>query len=392
MNIILFDNPVFREKLKPLTLTRPVGNLRVGIHTINKKWEAYLPIANVSYLTEAYLDHKYVADYHETNIYIDASYLPDEAFVGIIEKVSINEGLYYQNSLIAFKTSHKLNFGFEYLPEKCAEYKDNIDVINSLPSLFLNNAHQIKLDFEKIVKGRKSAEITDPFTAVYSPENIFIEEGVSIKAAILNAENGPIYIGKNSIIQEGSLLIGPVAIGENSMVAFGAKIRPNTTLGPVCRVGGEVGNSIFHAFTNKAHDGFLGNSYIGEWCNLGANTNNSNLKNDYKSVKLYDYSVDDLVDSGEIFCGTFMGDYSKAGISTMFNTGTVVGVSVNVYGAGFQEKFIDSFTWGGKTEGYVKYRFEKALEVINDTMSRRNLHLTDEDERILKHISNHNKL
>lgn len=392
MNIILFDNPVFREKLKPLTLTRPVGNLRVGIHTINKKWEMYLPGCKVSYLTESYLDHKYVTDFQGINTYIDASFLPDLDFIGAIEKLSENQGLYYKNYLVAFKTSQKLSFGFDYFPDIKIDFLKEIDTINSLPALFLNNAHQIKLDFEKVINGRKSAPINDPFTAVYNPDNIFLEEGVSIKAAILNAENGPIYIGKNSIIQEGSLLIGPVAIGENSMVAFGAKIRPNTTLGPVCRVGGEVGNSIFHAFTNKAHDGFLGNSYIGEWCNLGANTNNSNLKNDYKSVKLYDYSTDSLQDSGEIFCGTFMGDYSKAGISTMFNTGTVVGVSVNVFGAGFQEKFIDSFSWGGKNEGYVKYRFEKALEVINDTMSRRELHLTEEDERILKHIAEHNKL
>lgn len=392
MNIILFDDPVFREKLKPLTLTRPVGNLRVGIHTINKKWEAYLPDSKVSYLTETYLDHKYVSDYQSKNTYVNASFLPDSNLINAIINLSENEALYFQESLIAFKSTEELSYGFDFIPEKKIDYSGNIDVLDSLPSLFLNNAHQIKLDFEKLVKGRQSAPINDSFTAVYNSENIFLEEGVSIKAAILNAENGPIYIGKNSIIQEGSLLIGPVAIGENSMVAFGAKIRPNTTLGPVCRVGGEVGNSIFHAYTNKAHDGFLGNSYLGEWCNLGANTNNSNLKNDYKSVKLYDYSVDDLVDSGEIFCGTFMGDYSKAGISTMFNTGTVVGVSVNVFGAGFQEKFIDSFSWGGKNEGYVKYRFEKALEVINDTMSRRDLHLTEEDERILKHISKHNKL
>ena len=189
------------------------------------------------------------------------------------------------------------------------------------------------------------------------------------------------------MIQEGSLVIGPVAIGEQAMVAFGAKIRPNTTLGPSCRVGGEVGNTIFQGFSNKAHDGFLGNSYIGEWCNLGANTNNSNLKNDYKSVKLYDYQTQSLKDTGEIFCGTFMGDFSKAGISTMFNTGTVIGVCVNVFGSGFQEKYIQSFTWGGKMDGYENYRFDKAIEVINATLARKELQLTSSEYGILEFIA-----
>jgi UDP-N-acetylglucosamine diphosphorylase/glucosamine-1-phosphate N-acetyltransferase len=171
------------------------------------------------------------------------------------------------------------------------------------------------------------------------------------------------------------------------MVAFGAKIRPNTTLGPTSRVGGDVGNSIFHGYSNKAHDGFLSNSYIGEWCNLGANTNNSNLKNDYKTVKLYNYNTHSLYDTNELYCGTFMGDYSKAGISTMFNTGTVVGVSCNIFGSDFQENFVDSFSWGGKTNGYQTYKFEKAIEVINATMARREKKLNTEEIEILSYIS-----
>ncbi|MCP9764612.1 putative sugar nucleotidyl transferase [Lacihabitans soyangensis] len=388
MNIILFDQPSFRNQLKPITLTRPIGNVRVGTLTIDEKWQKYLN-ADISFLTEGYLSKKYSTTYAEQNIYINASCLPNEHFANAISKLCENEALMSNGILLALITSQKLTFGEISLSKtNTMEYKESeITIISELPHLFLNNGSQISADFKKITLGRKSAPIEDKYTAVYNEDYIFIEEGASIKASILNAENGPIYIGRNAVIQEGSLIIGPASIGENAMVAFGAKIRPNTTLGPVSRVGGEVGNSIFHGYSNKAHDGFLGNSYIGEWCNLGANTNNSNLKNDYKTVKLYNYDIKALYDTHETFCGTFMGDYSKAGISTMFNTGTVVGVSSNIFGSDFQEKFIDSFSWGGKSEGYQAYRFEKAIEVINATMARREKSLSSDEIEILSYIS-----
>lgn len=388
MNIILFDQSKFRNQLKPITLTRPIGKIRIGILTIDEKWKNYFD-ADVSFLTEDYLSKKFPASYSETNIYINASFLPFDELADKISKLRIQEALVYNGQILACHTQQVLKFDEINASEfQNIEFEHSkITIISELPHLFLNNGDQIKADFEKITKERKSNPVVDNFTAVYNSDNIFIENGAQIKASILNAENGPIYIGKSAIIQEGSLIIGPAAICDESMVAFGAKIRPNTTLGPVSRVGGEVGNSIFHGFSNKAHDGFLGNSYIGEWCNLGANTNNSNLKNDYKSVKLYNYDVQELYDTKEIFCGTFMGDYTKAGISTMFNTGTVVGVSCNIYGSDFQEKFIPSFTWGGKTEGYLDYRFEKAIEVINATMARREKVLSDFDFEILKYIS-----
>lgn len=388
MNIILFDQSKFRNQLKPITLTRPIGKIRIGILTIDEKWKNYFD-ADVSFLTEEYLSKKFPASYSETNIYINAAFLPFGELADKISKLRIQEALVYNGQILACHTQQALKFDEINASEfQNIEFEHSkITIISELPHLFLNNGDQIKADFEKITKERKSNPVVDNFTAVYNSDNIFIENGAQIKASILNAENGPIYIGKSAIIQEGSLIIGPAAICDESMVAFGAKIRPNTTLGPVSRVGGEVGNSIFHGFSNKAHDGFLGNSYIGEWCNLGANTNNSNLKNDYKSVKLYNYDVQELYDTKEIFCGTFMGDYTKAGISTMFNTGTVVGVSCNIYGSDFQEKFIPSFTWGGKTEGYLDYRFEKAIEVINATMARREKVLSDFDFEILKYIS-----
>jgi UDP-N-acetylglucosamine diphosphorylase / glucose-1-phosphate thymidylyltransferase / UDP-N-acetylgalactosamine diphosphorylase / glucosamine-1-phosphate N-acetyltransferase / galactosamine-1-phosphate N-acetyltransferase len=390
MNIILFEDPVWRNQLKPLTLTRPIGDLRIGIVTIAEKWQNLLE-KPVSFLTENYLKEKFQVNFAENNFYLNSSYLPTSQLLKAVEKLPINTSLVVNDIVVALHTKDKLEFAFDPKPINEIAFDGPLICIKSLPDLFLNNAAQINFDYGFITKGRVSQPINDKFTAVYGSHNIFIEEGVSIKASILNAENGPIYIGENAIIQEGSLIIGPVSIGKEATVAFGAKIRPNTTLGPVSRVGGEVGNTIFHGFSNKAHDGFMGNSYIGEWCNLGANTNNSNLKNDYKSVKLYNYNSDSLEDTGELFCGTYMGDYSKAGISTMLNTGTVIGVCANVFGSGFQEKYMPSFTWGGKTEGIENYRFDKAIEVINATMKRRNLQLSKEDLNILEYIAKQKK-
>lgn len=385
MNIILFDRPVNRAFLKPITLTRPISGIRCGIYTLAEKWEKRLG-SYPSNLTEEYLAIKYPVKYKEDNVYINASYLPSNELISNIISVLPDEGIEHNGEIVAFRTSQHLQYGFNkpnHITLK--KYDGHIARIAELPHLFLNNGKQIEADIE-LLEG-DVGKITDPFTSVYKPENVFVGKNVSVKAAIINAEAGPVYIGDNAVIQEGAILIGPVAIGDNAMVAFGAKIRSNTTLGPFCRVGGEVGNSIFHAYTNKAHDGFLGNSYLGSWCNLGANTNNSNLKNNYKSVSLYSYFEKDLYDTEEIFCGTFMGDYTKAGISTMFNTGTVIGVSSNIFGAGFQEKFVPSFSWGGKAEGYETYKFNKALEVINATMQRRNIELDQTEVEILKYIS-----
>lgn len=386
MNFVLFDDIQIRNQLKPLTFTRPVAEIRIGIKTIREKWELVLN-EKVSFLTENYLSQKYPFVASENNIYINGAVCPTQHLSDEILQLNTNECLVQGNDVIAINTDKVLSFGFDYQLFTKKEYSGKLTIIKQLPQIFLNNGEQINEDFKRITKGRKSEKITDPFTRVYAPENVFIEAGANIKAAILNAENGSIYIGKNANIQEGSIIIGPFSADEGSIVAWGSKMRPNTTLGPFCRAGGEVGNTVMFAYTNKAHDGFLGNSVLGEWCNLGANTNNSNLKNDYTEVKLYNYATNQLEKTGELFCGLFMGDYTKAGISTMFNTGTVVGVSANVFGAGFQEKHVPSFTWGGKTEGYELYRFEKAIQVINATMSRRNQQLSDEELEILKHIN-----
>lgn len=386
MNYIAFDDNQIRNQLKPFTFTKPIAGIRCGILTIAEKWSTVLG-AEVSYLTENYLQEKFRHNSAHDNVYINGSVCPDSHILATIEQLNEGEMLVADNIPVAIRTSETLSFPIDYSQFMYKEFAGaKPTVIQHLPDIYLKNGEQIRADFVHITKGRESQPILDAFTRVYAPENVFVEEGASIKAAIINAENGPVYIGKNATIQEGAIIIGPFSADEGSIVAWGSKMRANTTLGPFCRAGGEVGNSILSGYSNKAHDGFLGNSVIGEWCNLGANTNNSNLKNDYSDVKLYSYVTKQLEKSGELFCGLFMGDYTKAGISTMFNTGTVVGACSNVFGAGFQDKHVPSFKWGGVDSGYALYRFDKAMQVINETMKRRDKHLTDTDLQILQYI------
>lgn len=386
MNYIVFDDNQIRNQLKPFTFTKPVASIRCGILTMAEKWEHVLN-GKVSFLTENYLQAKFGCITTDNNLYINGAVCPDAQIIAEIEQLRDEEALMNGDITVAIKTKEKLGFPIDssrFVVKKFSETQ--LVIIKHLPDIYLNNGNQIKSDFLLITKGRQSQHITDPFTRVYSPENVFVEAGASIKAAIINAENGPVYIGKNATVQEGVIIIGPFSADEGSIVAWGSKMRANTTLGPFCRAGGEVGNSILSAYSNKAHDGFLGNSVIGEWCNLGANTNNSNLKNDYTDVKLYSYVTRQLEKSGELFCGLFMGDYTKAGISTMFNTGTVAGVCSNIFGAGFQNKHVPSFKWGGTDSGYEPYRFDKAIQVIKETMKRRETELSAADLQILQYI------
>lgn len=386
MNYIAFDDSQIRNQLKPFTFTKPVAGIRCGTLTIGQKWEKTLG-TTISYLTETYLQEKFVQISADVNIYINGGVCPDANILAEIQQLKEEEKLIGGEIVLAIKTAQSLSFPIDYSQFSSKELGGTKPVIiQHLPDIYLKNGDQIKADFPLITKDRQSQPITDPFTRIYAPENVFVEAGASIKAAIINAENGPVYIGKNATIQEGSIIIGPFSADEGSIVAWGAKMRANTTLGPFCRAGGEVGNSILSAYSNKAHDGFLGNSVLGEWCNLGANTNNSNLKNDYSDVKLYSYVTKQLEKSGELFCGLFMGDYTKAGISTMFNTGTVAGVCSNIFGAGFQDKHIPSFKWGGVDSGYALYRFDKAMQVINETMKRREKQLSETDLQILQYI------
>ncbi|MGK0365583.1 MAG: UDP-N-acetylglucosamine diphosphorylase/glucosamine-1-phosphate N-acetyltransferase [Saprospiraceae bacterium] len=386
-NIILFDNDA-RERLLPLTYTRPVCELRVGILTIREKWERHLE-GEASYITQDYLSDKYDIKIAELNYIINGSVLPSDELATIVKGLRVNQALLYNEELIAAKLDKTQ---FEYLMDKDeAEEMEGFDLqdipflkINDLHDIFSLNDAAIKDDFKLLTKGRKSQPISDT-NNVIAPENIFIEEGASVEYSTLNASTGPIYIGKNAQIMEGCLIRGGLAMCENSILKMGAKIYGATTLGPWCKVGGEVNNSVLFAYSNKGHEGFLGNSVLGEWCNIGAGTNSSNLKNNYAEVKLWNYATERFEPTGKQFCGLVFGDHTKCGINTMFNTGTVIGVSANVYGSGFPRNFIPSFAWGSAA-GMTTYRTAKAFETAERVMERRGIELTPEERLILLRV------
>ncbi len=389
-SVILFDAPDVRAQLLPLTFTRPVAGIRCGILTLAEKWSLWLE-TEPSYATEKYLNKLFPVTFSDDPLYINGSLCPNQRLVEAVDELPPESFLRSakDRSILSVRTaSATWADERETVGLKEFSYPGEYTAIRNLWDIFMENGGQITSDYERLTANRASQPLTDPHTRCYVPENVFIEEGATIRAAILNAEGGPIYIGKNATVSEGAIVQGPFALGEGATVGQGAKIRSNTTVGPYCKVGGEVNNSVFFGYSNKGHDGYLGNSVIGEWCNLGANTNNSNLKNDYTNVKLYNYATQSLENTGQTFCGLFMGDYTKAGISTMFNTGTVVGVNVNVFGAGFQPKHIPSFSWGGQAEGFAPYRFDKALTVIKETMRRRGEAFGEGREAMLKIIEN----
>lgn len=387
-NLILFDDPGIRPHLLPLAYTRPIAGFRVGIQTIAEKW-AYSLQLSPSFLVEPYLQVKFRAIYTTDNVYLNGAVCPHEALLEALQCLPMGGALWWKDSLIAWRSATVCERPAELIAAAASSKSISLDVaptlIERLPDIFVYNGEQIKADFQRITKGRKSQPIADRFTAYYNEAQIFVEEGADIKNASLNATGGPIYIGRHAQVMEGATIQGPFALLEYSVVSMGGKMRPNTCIGPFCKVGGELGGSVIFGYSNKGHEGYMGNTVVGEWCNWGADTNNSNLKNDYGNVRLYDYATGQYEDSGRQFVGLFMGDHSKTGINTMFNTGTVVGVNVNVFGGGFPPKHIPSFSWGGG-EHFEKYRFEKALEVARSTMERRNVSLTDADEAILKHI------
>jgi UDP-N-acetylglucosamine diphosphorylase/glucosamine-1-phosphate N-acetyltransferase len=381
MNIILFDDPAVRNELLPLTYTRPVAAIRVGILTIAEKWKNWLGL-DYYYQTEEYLQKKFQPAKSTQNLLINGAICPDSDLVDAIKALPAGYFLIQQNTLIAANNPQS-----EITEHNTISYQKEVVIINKLWKIFGENAAQIKSDFKRITSGRKSAPITDPFTQVYAPENIFLEPGAVVRASILNAENGPIYLGKNSVVNEGSIIRGSFSLGEESQVNMGAKLRGDTTVGPYSKIGGEVSNSVIFGFSNKGHDGFLGNSVIGEWCNLGADTNTSNLKNNYDLIKLWNHASQRFEPTGLQFCGVILGDHSKCGINTMFNTGTVVDVCSCVFGEGYPPNFIPSFAWGG-AKGFVTHQFEKAIATEQRVLGRRSINLTSIDQEILKTIYN----
>ena len=382
MNYILFDGPS-RNNLLPLTYTRPVADIRVGILTIREKWETFLQ-STITSVTEDYLSDKFPMVEFDENIFINASFLPDSEIVKQITSLKPNELINSGDDLVAFYSSEKQD-EVNLDSFKKINHKQDLLKVKKLIDIFNINSSAIEADFNIITKDRISSKISITNNLI-CPENIFIEDGVKMEYVTLNASDGPIYISNECEIMEGSLIRGPFALCEKSTIKLGAKIYGGTTIGPYCKIGGEVNNSIVQGYSNKGHDGFLGNSLIGEWCNLGADTNTSNLKNNYADVKIWDYENDKFSSTGEQFCGLIMGDHSKSAINTMFNTGTVVGVCSNVFGSGFPRNFIPSFSWGGN-KGFTDYKIEKVFEVNDKVMNRRNCIFSDIDKEILSHLN-----
>ncbi|WP_372752620.1 GlmU family protein [Labilibaculum sp.] len=385
MNYILFDDVVWND-LRPLTFTRPVCEIRVGILTIREKWEKYLT-ATCSYLTKDYLSHKYPLVLYDKNMLINASVLPSVELRNAIS--NLNEGEYLSKDglvLAAYLNAEDLKLVNEKGILEKKEIVFGFDFIRVVKpyDIFKLNDQAIRTDFNLLTKGRKSQEISGSVN-VLGKENVFLEEGAKVEFATLNATDGPIYIGKDAIIMEGSLVRGPLAMCEHAQLKMGAKVYGATTLGPYCKCGGELNNVVLFGYSSKAHDGFLGNAVLGEWCNIGADTNNSNLKNNYSEVKLWSYSSKHFENTGLQFCGTIMGDHSKCGINTMLNTGTVIGVSANIFGAGFPRNFIPSFAMGGN-HGFKEYRLKACFEVVSLVMQRRGLECNDTERDILAHV------
>ncbi|MFA6805954.1 MAG: GlmU family protein [Bacteroidales bacterium] len=384
MSYILFDD-VSRKSLKPLTYIRPICDIRIGILTIREKWERYLG-EKTSTLTEEYLSSKFPIEFADSMTLINGSICPTPKLVEAIKNLSFNQVLVCNDNIIAM-TKTREDFLSESEDTNKVEFDPDFIKLNNLWDIFLMNGRAINEDFELITKGRVSQKLS-PTNTVIGEGSIFIEEGANVECAILNTKNGPIYIGKDAEIMEGCVIRGPFAMCENAVLRLNAKIYGSTTMGPYVKVGGELDNVVIFGYSNKAHDGFIGNSVIGEWCNIGADTNASNLKNTYEEVRIWDIEQNTFVSTGQTFFGTIFGDYSKCGINVMFNTGTVVGVSSNIYGAGYQRNFVPSFAWGGTNVGLKLFELDKAIEVSEKMMERRNMVMTEEDKKILRHIFN----
>lgn len=385
MSILFFDD-ASRESLLPLSFTRPVADFRIGILTIAEKWAKRLSATSYSFVTEGYLQEKFPMDLADDNLFINGSICPDEELVKVIKSLQVSESLVAEQVLIAVKLSEKEAQSFDYTnfsSYKSITYTGSFIKITYPEDLFSHNDVELRKDFTLLTAGRTSAKISATNTILGN--NFFAEEGATAECATFNTLDGPIYLAKNSQVMEGSHIRGSFALGEHSQVKMGAKIYGATTIGPHCRVGGEVNNSILFAYSSKGHEGFLGNSVLGEWCNIGADTNNSNMKNNYSEVRLWDYAKQSFRKTSLQFCGLIMADHAKCGINTMFNTGTVVGVSANVFGAGYPRNFIPDFAWGG-AQGLEVYPLAKVFETAERAYERRNRVFDEIEKNILTHI------
>ena len=381
MNFILFDGPR-RDHLLPFTFTRPVSEIRVGIMTLKERWEAYLKVS-VSSFTEEYLSIKYPVNLEESNVFIDASVLPSNELLKAVKALRAGERLMSGELIIAYLAAVSKSAD-ELSDFDVVEFEGGLVQINNTWDIFDKNATILQSDFDFITKGRKSQPISSTNQLIH-PERIFLEEGAKVEFSILNATDGPIYLGKNSEIWEGSLIRGGLALCNNAIIKMGGKLYGATTIGPYSKVCGEVSNSVIFGYSSKGHEGYLGNAVLGEWCNIGADSNNSNLKNNYAKVRLWDYATERFEQTGLQFCGLMIGDHSKTAINTMFNTGTVIGVNSNIYVPGFPRNFVPSFSWGGAS-GFTAYQPAKAFDAAKVMMARRGVEFNDVEADILTHV------
>lgn len=391
VKVVLFDTFESFENLLPLSYTRPVADFRVGIMTIREKWEHYLP-GNYSYKTTEYLGEKFpvAVSADEEAVFVAGNVLPDEDLAARVLALESGGALRDRSGLVAFRGSLR-QFG-ELDPAESSVEGDEVSRIQYVYDVFRENGQEICRDYDLLAKRGKGQAPDASVTIIGSVESsggmprIYIEDGAVVEGAVLNVKNGPIYIGKDAVVMEGACLRGPVALCDNAVVRMGAKVYGSTTIGPYCKVGGELDNAVMFGFSNKAHDGYLGNAVIGEWCNLGAGANASNLKNDYTKIRIWNYHTQRFMCTDLQFCGLIMGDHSKAGINTMFNTATVVGVGVNLHGAGFPRTFIPSFSSGSPEGGFDNVSIDKFMDTAGMVMQRRGLALTDVDRRIFDTI------
>ncbi len=384
MAIILFDGNA-HQTLLPLTYTRPVADLRIGILTIAEKWGKYLK-QDFSYHTQAYLSAKFPIKIEADNLFINGALCPDEQLLEAIDKLKTGEALNYDGQLIAIKLSESDAGAFttETKFDRVIDYTGTPVQIKFPEDIFRKNDAELRKDYQLLTKGRNSASISSTNTVI--GKDFFAEEGAIADCSTFNTTNGPIYLAATTEVWEGTHIRGAFALGEHSQVKMGTKIYGATTIGPYCRVGGEVNNAVIWGYSSKGHEGYLGNAVVGEWCNIGADSNNSNLKNNYAEVKVWDYTSQRFRKTGLQFCGLIMADHAKCAINTMFNTGTVVGVSANVFGAGFPRNFIPDFSWGG-AQGYEVYTLKKAFETTEKVFARRDHRLFNDTERdILKKV------
>lgn len=390
MKIYLFDSLESHQNLLPLSFTRPIADFRCGILTIREKWLRYLP-GDYHYYPVEYLRGKYgsVSDPNEEVVFIAANIIPTEDLAKRISQLSLGQGLKKDKNVIAFHGS--LNSFESHKDLNDFTELQDITEITYLFDIFLLNPEEIKKDFKLVTAGRKSEALPACTRSIQISEtgtdnNIFIEPGATIECVSINTSEGPVYVGKGAVLMEGACIRGPFAICEESEVRMGAKIYEGTTIGPHCKVGGEISNTIFFGYSNKAHDGYLGNAVIGEWCNIGAGVNASNLKNDYSLIRVWNYRTRSFMKTDLQFCGLIMGDHSKIGVNCMINTATVIGVGVNIHGAGFPRQFVPCFCEGSPTSGFSKLPFKKFLETAERAMSRRDITPSQPYIHLLNHI------